>query len=231
MVERPILFSGEMVRAIIEGKKWQTRRPVKGVEVVTDGSENPIGDRLPGNVSVPRGAAFDLRKSALVRDYVIPECPFGKVGDRLWVKETHFINYFKHEWHLFSVDELREQTYYRADYPGNSLPDFEGEECNMTWRPSIHMPRWASRITLEITSVRVERVQKISANDALAEGCPGENCYRHPDFADLVTDDGKLPKEEYAELWDSIYGKTPFAWERNPFVWVVEFKVVERRGR
>jgi hypothetical protein len=195
--ERPILFSGPMVKAILEGRKTQTRRVMKDPE-------------LP---------------HVLNDEEVRAECPYGKRGDHLWVRET---------WRVFGGREYEYQQHkpsveYRADETG-----FEQKE----WRPSIFMPRWASRITLEITNVRVERLQNISFDDCLAEGIPiGEKWIsieamdRHyPPNQDGLTDEQMLDqswtayvKAIYEELWDKINGKK-HPWESNPRVWVIEFK-------
>lgn len=129
-------------------------------------------------------------------------CPYGKVGDRLWVRET-----FGESWHHAQPD-----YFYRADDNASieSHPDFDG------WKPSIHMPRLASRITLEITGVRVERLNNIHRSDAIAEGCemPSQRKGMH-----------RWPEAQFADLWESING--PGSWDANPWVWVVEFKRIE----
>lgn len=180
MKERPILFSASMVRAILEGRKTQTRRVVK---------------RIP----------LEWLESGLHPDFVaFPEnglSPYGQPGDRLWVRES---------WAYHpDFPESTHRAIYRAD-PGveNDVP---------RWRPSIHMPRWASRINLEVTGVRVERLQEISESDAKAEGCS---------VPEIIYPDE--PKEHYSyaaaykHLWESING--PGSWDANPWVWVVEFR-------
>ena len=197
MKERPILFGAPMVRAILSGTKTQTRRAVKPQPT----HFNPVG--------VPRRARPDAPSSDVIR------CPYGQPGDRLWVRET-----FCDDWHMD-----RGVVEYRAD--GELDSDMFDAGC--TWRPSIHMPRWASRITLEVTDVRVERLQEISEADAIAEGV-------HPDDACLPDDDtsafsrigpvcnASFPVARYAALWESINGIG--AWEKNPLVWVIEFRRV-----
>jgi hypothetical protein len=127
-------------------------------------------------------------------------CPYGQPGDRLWVRET---------WRQAS-DEPKiypgSTIYYRADEDWNN---------HSNWKPSIFMPRWASRITLEIVNVSVERVQEISPADVEAEGCAWQQWAAHEDW---------LPTAGYAELWDSINAKRGFGWDKNPWVWVLEFK-------
>ena len=183
MRERPILFSGPMVRAILEGRKTQTRRVVKPQPVT-------VGDKV----------------EAVMR---------YRIGDRLWVRETWCAGY-KYEDDCPVLDEngeMVEAVFYRATEP--ELRWYEdGHEVNPPWKPSIHMPRTASRITLEITAVRVERLQDISRGDCMAEGCPFPNLASQTD-----------PVGWYADLWRTLNG--PESWQANPWVWVIEFKRVE----
>lgn len=209
--ERPILFNGPMVRAILEGRKMVTRRAVK----VQPQSKGDIG-------SYGLGQPFIRHPDPTKRN---PECPYGRPGDRLWVRETCFINDYREA--NVPVDERANvDLVYRAD----PLPDWEGEESLITWRPSIHMPRWASRILLEITDVRIERLQDISEQQAMAEGIIGVP-FRPDDGFPICTgymvgpDDGRTvltptAAEAFAELWNSTGGD----WDANPWVWVVEFK-------
>ena len=199
MKERPIIFNGDMVRAILSGRKSQTRRVIANV-----GADNCI----------------PLQKQTKTKDgiytYVMDApmyglCPFGQVGDRLWVREAWnkycgLITYrADHDW----IDEMRQETV-----------------CTAKWTPSIHMPRWASRITLEITAVRVERLNDISQEDAQAEGMELTgwipSC-SNPDNAGF--DETFTPYDNFAMLWESIYGEE--SWSANPWVWVIEFKRVE----
>lgn len=189
MKERPILFSGPMVRAILEGRKSQTRRVVKP-------QRHPFGDMLTAN-------EVALEFSSGTRSV---RCPYGQTGDRLLVRET---------WSKL----VSGQVWYKADYH----PINDGN-----WKPSIFMPRWASRITLEITGVRVERLNEISILDSHAEGVGGT--YGETGislgFPGLNHEwDNKTAVEQYQWLWESING--PGSWGLNPWVWVVEFKRVE----
>lgn len=195
MIERPILFNGEMIRAILDGGKTQTRRIAK----INASGRVQIKDR---NWHVDDPDA-------------ILACPLGQAGDRLWVRETFIQGWETNAWG--DIDQYDEsgnekpiKTWYRAD--GNiDWEDADGEFCeNTPWRPSIHMPRSASRITLEITSVHIERLQDISTNDCIAEGIKYS-----PDVD---------PSHKYQELWDSIYKN----WNSNPWVWVIEFKVIDK---
>ncbi len=218
MTERPILFSGAMVRALQAGIKTQTRRALKpqpsefvGGPGVTlrDGSPAPL-------------IALDDSVEPYGREIA---CPYGQPGDRLWVRETFYAwgrwetrfsaKKRRDEWHFEDLTLESGKCYsYSADGDG---PMFERGKRNAGvlpgwWkRPAIFMPRAASRITLEITSMRVERLQDISVAAAIAEGCPGGE---HGDrYAAL---------EQYRALWESING--PGSWDANPWVWVVEFR-------
>jgi hypothetical protein len=184
MKERPILFSGPMVRAILEGRKTQTRR------VVNIDIDPKVGRFLEADPSGFWGFAND--------DHFPIQCihcPYGIKGDRLWVRET---------WTPVSTYEPSAETgaLYKADFIGSE--DF----VDWRWKPSIHMPRWASRITLEITGLRVERLQEISEADAIAEGIQHRTMNN--------------PIVEFQWLWESISG--PGSWAMNPWVWVLEFE-------
>lgn len=193
MKEKPILFSAPMVRAILEGRKTQTRRIVKNAPLLRNGS-------LHGN------------------DYLefVKQCPFGNVGDQLWVREA---------WAPHA--DMPRAAIYRCDaggdYQDNVTPNFR-------WRPSIHMPRWASRITLEITGVRVERLQDISEEDAKAEGA--EQFWGEPERYGEQLEYEWYPDKSYVvgcrDLWQSINGVA--SWDENPWVWVIEFKRVEDKS-
>ncbi len=181
MKERPILFSGPMVRAILGGTKTQTRRMVKPPKNWPQYSHcDPFA--MPPSVWWWNGEHE--------RVGVTTECPYGKPGESLWVREGHY--FFKDERDP-AIGYSPKDVIYQAD----------ADEIQYPWRSPIHMPRWASRITLEITGVRVERLQEISEEDASAEGC-------------LYS--------EFSNSWEKING--PGSWNKNPFVWVIEFKRV-----
>jgi hypothetical protein len=186
MRERPILFSAPMVRAILDGTKTQTRRVVKPAPMMVTDHKTAVWE----------GPADSLLK---LLDGAGRHCPYGQPGDRLWVREAF----------AFCLADkfgpTPDSVIYRADEGNADWPH--------GWKPSIHMPRCASRITLEVTAVRVERLNDISEKDAWAEGCEG--------FDDDVTG-GKSGYLEFAELWESING--PGSWDANPWVWVVEFR-------
>ena len=214
--ERPILFSAPMVRAILEGRKTVTRRPVK----VQPRSRADIG-------SYGKGQPF-IRNPDVTK--LNPECPLGKPGERLYVRETCFINDYREA--CVPVDEREScEIHYRAD----GIPDFEGEEELIRWRPSIHMPRWASRILLEVTDVRVERLQDISEGQAVDEGLvwegvkDGQTYWNHTDHRyppgshQQFSVSGTDAVSAFRDLWNSTSGD----WDANPWVWVVEFKRVQ----
>ncbi|HVY12113.1 MAG TPA: hypothetical protein VHB73_00950 [Alphaproteobacteria bacterium] len=211
MKERPILFSGPMVRAILEGRKTQTRRIIKPqpekplreskrihTQKLGDGFCDYYFDAYCGQPKTeknPRGQGLlwcwwtDDNRQCL--DQFI-KCPYGQPGDRLWIRES------------FCFPNNQNKTaWFRSDSPWV-------DDERIKWKPSIHMPRWASRITLEITDVRVERLQDISEQDCFAEGVP-ETCDAEP-------------RDIYMDIWEGIKGKG--SWEKNPWVWVICFKRV-----
>jgi len=201
MNERPILFSGEMVRAILDGRKTQTRRVIK-----------PDWFRC-----------LDFEEQEDIAKAIL-QCPHGAAGDRLWVRET-----WSAVWPGEIEVPLRDcKIEYRADLPPGSTDypggwpaeDARGCDDAPKWRPSIFMPRWASRITLEIIRIRVERVQDISVVDTIAEGLDVLN----PNS--LAATSG-LYKSLYEGLWNTINSKRGFGWDVNPWVWVIEFKMVK----
>lgn len=187
MTERPIIFSAPMVRAILDGRKTQTRRVAK----LTSG----------GHVKEPRGN----RRWHPADPAATAACPYGQVGDRLWVREAW--------WQLLHETPVR----YRAD--NNLLYD------EVTWRPSIFMPRCASRITLAITDVRVERLQAITRYEARAEGIPDGGCLSCGESEPCGCPNPR-PDARYAFvwLWDSINAKRGHGWDSNPWVWAITFE-------
>ena len=192
MTERPIIFSAPMVRAILAGAKTQTRRVAKlkpwhQIEERDDGTPWPW--------------MYDDDRAS---DHWVP-CPHGQPGDRLWVREC-----WGFEKRTEDDPRLEPVATYRVDDAEHIFP------VNR-WRPSIHMPRHLSRITLEITGVRVERLQDISEADTVAEGIPAGEV--SPDDA------GRFA---YRVLWESLHG--PNSWDANPWVWVIEFKRLNQKG-
>lgn len=222
MTERPIIFSAPEVRAILAGRKTMTRRIIK-----------PQPPEWTANVIDISKPCFDDEMEGWGQVEIIwsrpsPDMPFGepqreewrplkglpwRPGDRAWVRET---------WKTHSTFRNvpprampRSIIFYAADerYAPSGAP----------WRPSIHMPRWASRITLEITDVRVQRLQDISEADAVAEGCPGE--YGAVEGMVVIV---RSPIEAFRDLWTSIHG--PGAWDANPWVVALTFRRVEGQG-
>ncbi|OAH25350.1 hypothetical protein [Serratia marcescens] len=191
MKERPVIFNGEMVRAILDGRKTQTRRPIKFPLL-----DKNMGCELAGN---------EIAGEVRAGNY--SNVPFGQVGERLWVRET---------WAEAGASAPELQLY-RANYPEHVGREYENvpPASEIRWTPSIHMPRWASRITLEITAVRVERLNDISEEDAKAEGVKAGVCPGHEHMMHQVA---------FSELWQSIYGAE--SWRANPWVWVIEFRRV-----
>lgn len=211
MKERGIIFNAEMVRAILDGRKTQTRRIMKVQPKPSNSRPGDfcfpsnklksmvhVSEFLPGNSSVPDHYLF-------VQEHC---CPFGAVGNRIWVRET---------WAEAGAG-APDLKLYRATYPEHVPSHYENvpKAEDVRWTPSIHMPRWASRILLEITDVRVERLASVSDDDAGKEGYP----------ANLEPFGGRMDKWLwFRQLWDGIYPEQSF--KHNPWVWVIEFKRVE----
>jgi hypothetical protein len=200
MKERPILFSAPMVRAILDGRKTMTRRLVKGAPPAAGCARwvIPQGKEHKGWA----GALFFQGGTPESRGLTDIRCPYGVPDDLLWVRETWAadapLDQVRAAYEDVMSGSFGASIYYRADGAH--------EGTGLEWKPSIHMFRWMSRITLRITSIRVERVQDISDDDALREGTQG--------------------KRSFAALWDSINAKRGYGWESNPWVWVVSFERV-----
>ncbi|WP_373888457.1 hypothetical protein [Enterobacter kobei] len=215
MKERGMIFNGEMVRAILDGRKTQTRRimkiqPSDGFSPTHNGYDLDLNAHwyTPGVVD-KNGYLQPAKKDVfgVADENEGYTCPFGAVGDRIWVRET---------WAEAgaSAPDLK---LYRADYPKHVPTHYENVPSadEIHWTPSIHMPCWASRLTLEITGVRVERLASVSDEDAGKEGYP----------ANPAPYGGTMDKWLWFRgLWDSIYPDQSF--KHNPWVWVIEFKVV-----
>lgn len=216
MKERPILFSAPMVRAILEGRKTQTRRVVKpqlDLGLYLDWQEM---DAFEGKARFRRvGPDYPDTEGD---DGIV--CPYGALGGRLWVRETWAIRWYQGGWHVY-FDADGEHS--RRDEVG-AFPLGKGRAGRL--RPSIHMPRWASRITLEVTGVRVERLQDISEADAIAEGLlrDKDGWRGAPDLPWFAS-----PVAAYRSLWESINGAG--SWDANPRVWVVEFSRIEQEAK
>lgn len=198
-MDKPISFKPEMVQAILSGRKTQTRRVIKqgyfpdGQKAAAIYPARELGWIAWAPFDSPGLAEFT--KKAYKHGF---PCPYGQPGDRLWVRET---------WMYWG--SLKEPPIlYRAD----------GDWAGGAWRPSIHMPRKYSRLTLEVVEVRVQRVQEITEDDAVAEGM---------EVVPIGTATWSN-RQSFSIYWDQINGKRGFTWASNPWVWVVEFKVVEK---
>jgi hypothetical protein len=215
MKEHPIIFGGEMVRAIPAGRKTQTRRVISWSNSYFDGGAWPTwakaalkyeyqawidpGPSPAGNPGPYLKVELQGGDGAIHRIY-----PRYQPGDRLWVKESFLIDYESGE---SSHGQRSPDVYYRAT-------DILTPWVKPSWKSGRFMPKWASRITLEVVRVRVERVQDICPDDVLAEGCPSMS----------TDEDFSEPTEWFADLWDSINEKRGFGWDVDPWVWVIEFK-------
>ncbi|PCB07738.1 hypothetical protein DZA08_04935 [Pseudomonas aeruginosa] len=207
--ERPILFNDQMVRAILDGRKTVTRRVMK---------PQPV---LDGHFWTYGGAGWSDRINSLTPvagHSLAARCPYGQPGDRLWVREAWQGPLISDEEQAANQSWWKDMTKfqnpghcaYRASGDDNEYVDPDGY-FHCKWKPSIHMPRWASRILLEITAVRVERLHDLSDPGALAEGVSHSEMHSGDSLVDV-----------FARLWKSIGGD----WDANPWVWVVEFKRV-----
>lgn len=233
MIERGMIFNAEMVRAILDGRKTQTRRPVRFPVL-----DKNLGCELAGNELAGELSAGNYLNSA-----------FGKPGHHIWLRETWSTLgnedgcYVDWEENLCKGDERSAARIYRAsceqrpgDYGLWSIPDdaywkphTKDQKFEGAWRPSIHMPRWASRITLEITGVRVERLNAISERDAQAEGVGKLRGGFWQHYQPGWTQHQLSARGSFVTLWKSIYGEE--SWNSNPWVWVIEFKRIEGAGK
>lgn len=209
MADKPILFNADMVKAILAGRKTQTRRVVnpqpegeprpisewsRGISAAC-GEYEPSGKDISEHCKKLSGSIFPFRSEGC-RGLSSPRCPYGKPGDTLWVRET-----------FYAVPSGPKGFVYKAD--GTQPDNFH------YWRPSIHMPREAARLFLKVKDVRVERLHDITENDAWKEGC-----------VSLADKNGAVviaAKGKFHALWESINGKK-YPWESNPWVWVITFE-------
>ncbi|MFC3902534.1 hypothetical protein SAMN05421749_103290 [Acinetobacter marinus] len=205
MKERPILFKTEMVQAILKGRKTQTRRVLKAQPPV---KKNRVVPLYQVEHKVTEVSFHEILKDDIPHCSSFFKCksPFGKIGDRLWVRET-FCYAWNEDDHICDKDgnpvwDVKDAHIYYAA----SETKVDGK-----WKPSIHMPRWASRILLEITNIQVERLNDVSESDCVKEG-----------VGSAFLRDCKKPK--FMQLWESINGAD--SWAENPWVWVIEFRVV-----
>ncbi|MDD1010935.1 hypothetical protein M5G27_26025 [Pseudomonas shahriarae] len=238
--ERPILFSAPMVRAILDGRKNVTRRPVKGGQIPVEDPSVAAGERHRWMAIAQRDPRYGFGVFGATEAECAKEleefapCPYGRPGDRLWVRETWYCDH----------DEVMRGPYLKPDdldigearedgtlvYAADGLTPYEADQP--VWKPSIHMPRWACRILLEITDVRVERLQDISEGQAVDEGLvwegvkDGQTYWNHADHRyppgthQQFSVSGTDAVSAFRNLWKSTGGD----WDSNPWVWVVEFK-------
>ena len=257
MKERGMIFNGEMVRALLSGQKTQTRREVKlNLDIACLATTYDWATSLAANHYQGLTEEQIQQKAESLRGVIHPVildngqmvsiiCPHGKPGDRIWVRETWGV--VSHE-----LDEdgriqswtpdrpataIHEMPFGNGYYSGHAIYAADGdftwgdddgyEDGRSCWKPSIHMPRAASRILLEITAVRVERLNAISGEDATAEGVPtaGSLLTDYPGTFLTPKGDFATGKVAFQRLWESIYGDE--SWQANPWVWVIEFKLVE----
>ncbi|MLT90651.1 hypothetical protein DRW69_15325 [Salmonella enterica subsp. enterica] len=219
MKERGMIFNSEMVRAILEGRKTQTRRIMK---VQPGTPEFGLRRIIESSKANENGMYFWSQDDACgIKARSKPFLfPYGEVGDRIWVRETwqvihdHIDESSHVEYRTYAQSIPKEKDRYWHTVYAEHFGDESREDRGFPWRPAIHMPRWASRITLEITDVRVERLNSISDSDASKEGC----CIADMESGDCLSD-------VFTRLWTSIYGDD--SWQANPWVWVIEFKRVE----
>lgn len=244
--ERPILFSAPMVKSILEGRKTQTRRVVKCPDDTIDIQYVEESETFPKGLY----SGWVINCSAPLRLPI--KCPYGEIGDRLWVRETwqgyRQVNIEYDEWEEMESPKDRHDDFYS--------PVYKADKKNFPekWLPSIHMPRAYSRILLEIIDIRIERLQDICEGDALEEGiewtktgdhfegdvmyhcknymAEGKVVYAASENEDLDEDllDTEVaidPESSFKSLWQSINKKPGTTWEENPFVWVIEFERIK----
>lgn len=217
MKERPIIMDGRSVRAILDGRKSQTRRVVQP-------QPDWLAEVTHARVGVP-DFVWPIGSLGQQCGRPITNLPYGSVGERLWVRETWM--------HTFE-GENADACHYIADAGTSRWLQARTENEARTnwkgrWRPPLHMPRWASRLLLEITEIRVERLQAVSHADCIREGCGGDS----QDIADELamaeaTGDGDDRLiEQFAATWDETNAKHGLGWKTNPWVWVIGFRVLE----
>ncbi|QUX96652.1 hypothetical protein C0J08_15145 [Marinomonas sp. CT5] len=230
MKSRPILFNAAMVKAILDGRKTQTRRPVKNQPsngwAFEDAEKGGAFFRITSShpkkgkwgAMIRRGVGTDFPEAD------IEVSPYGMPGDRLWVRETWqgpLVNQEDEGAIIANKERFQNPKYCSYEASGDSCEfyDIELEELVYRWKPSIHMPRWACRLVLEITNVRLEQVQDISEEDAKKEGTITEQMAADAGLSWRFGD-----RRQFKDMWDKVY---PNSWKNNEWVWVIEFKIVE----
>ena len=255
--ERPILFSAPMVRAILDGRKTVTRRPVKGCQIPVEDASVAAGERHRWMAIAQRDPRYGFGVFGATEAECAKEleefapCPYGRPGDRLWVRETFIDLRGTGVEHRPDPDGPLQRYAYAADCRPGSHSDEARKDFGLKYKPSIHMPRAACRILLEITDVRVERLQDISEEQAQAEGCffthYGKACF-HSGKGVRDAANCELPESTHQQrngwMWDkttnheqcfgsarnafgNLWQTTGGDWAANPWVWVVEFKRVQ----
>jgi hypothetical protein len=202
--EKPILFNTEMVKAVLSGRKTQTRRVIKPQPPSKTSNGTPFDSFQETTLPVSEG--YDLT-AYMDNPLYIGKCPYGQVGDRLWVRET------------WQSDKDKTKFIYKADYSEFFTCD---NDILFGWKPSIHMLRRASRINLEIVDIGIERVQDIDDEDSIKEGA----LFLNDPSSSAIWGRG-FGRACFRTLWESINEKRGYGWDVNPWVWVVEFKVIK----
>ncbi len=222
--ERPIIFNADMVRAVLDGRKTQTRRLVEShgrwaCDIIQDWDEK---DKSYGPYYQDEYGDSQLS---------ITLCPYGKVGDELWVRETIKATYFGDSWQINYVADGLGVNLFKENIDVDTPLKYSKSRPTI---PSIHMPRWASRIQLRIKDIRVERVQDITTDNVWAEGINKEEYEEwREDVANIGVPLGttyEQPIDLFRNLWDSISAKRGYGWEINCWVWVIVFEVINKKG-
>ena len=237
--ERPIIFSGEMVKTILDGKKTMTRRVVIS-GFINNYKHAHIIKQSSDKSREGKAYFYDKPVGSMVLSSQLVSNPYGKVGDRLWVRETWIQGYDDPLIESEGDDENAVSIIYKADgkeeyrtcsaETAENWGDFSADSEMVGFKSPIHMPRWASRILLEITDIRIERLNDISDKDAVKEGLrilPASGRYVVSPGDQYFGSASHDAVEVFSWLWDSINAKKGYPWSSNPWVWVVEFKVVE----
>ncbi|RDL44325.1 hypothetical protein DN730_07930 [Marinomonas piezotolerans] len=234
MKERPILLNTDMVKAVIDGRKTQTRRPVKKEHIEhikyvagsnDDDTEFDFLGLSYGKCQLDNGEAERPQWLLYCTEYpeegVIPIGQgSGAVGDRLWVRETFAALDAGSYEQAKPTEGINQDIRYKAS---ERLANQDADVRGYDWKPSIHMPRWACRLVLEITDVRIERVQEITEEDAKKEGMITEQMAADAGLSWRFGD-----RRQFQDLWRKLY---PNSWENNDWVWVIDFKIVELNGK
>lgn len=225
ITERGMIFNGEMVRALLDGRKTQTRRIVKGTDSAVKFCKewNINGEEVFVVLGEKDHTGMNPVLGAI-------SCPFGAVGNRIWVRETFqgpLFNYEQMDEYLEDSSKFEKPEFCQYAADGGHRPEYQDADDNLRhgWRPSIHMPRWASRILLEITDVRVERLNAINEHDAQAEGVAKLRGGFWKHYQPGWTQHQLSARGSFVTLWKSIYGDE--SWNSNPWVWVIKFNRIE----